>query len=410
MKRNISRAQHSLLILWRTQSGVYGFIRGMEMTFHLYLCRESDSKGPFEFGINIEFALLTADGSCYLFDTHNERRNNGKEKPISADGVLSLLCECDFSTGETTGELEDCGIYPIPLENQNASFSSLELPKNQNRIFSCSLVHIECSVSGVQSPVSKRHERERSKLHPSSRHGTMRRMLQYTYTDVLEDLQLENASQLYEAADKYQILSLKHKCSSFLKLNLDAANACDVLQLSDLHHDEQLKKPRKLTDAAKPRSFAKTHIIVGAFLMSAIRSYMKSTGIAVLQETCIQREEEILSGQPRNKNALCIYSVYPLHEACQIGCVPCTEFLLNMGADVHKLYRGKNPLHEACQHETTEWAELLVKYGANINALSSVQLSALNYACSAKSFACAEFLLEMGASVHFTEKSLFAVA
>ncbi|CAL1295009.1 unnamed protein product [Larinioides sclopetarius] len=46
---------------------------------------------------------------------------------------------------------------------------------------------------------------------------SVHRMLLYIYTDSLKDLQIENASKLYEAAEKYEILSLKSRCSFFLK-------------------------------------------------------------------------------------------------------------------------------------------------------------------------------------------------
>ncbi|CAL1282228.1 unnamed protein product [Larinioides sclopetarius] len=70
---------------------------------------------------------------------------------------------------------------------------------------------------------------------------TVHRMLIYIYTDVLEDLQFESASELYSAADKYEILSLKEKCSSFLKDSLNPTNACDLLALADRHQDDDLK-------------------------------------------------------------------------------------------------------------------------------------------------------------------------
>ncbi|GBM65208.1 TD and POZ domain-containing protein 5 [Araneus ventricosus] len=70
---------------------------------------------------------------------------------------------------------------------------------------------------------------------------TVRRMLLYVYTDSLEDLQYESASKLYTAADKYDIFSLKCKCSSFLKDNLCPTKACDVLILADQHQDNDLK-------------------------------------------------------------------------------------------------------------------------------------------------------------------------
>ncbi|XP_055952079.1 speckle-type POZ protein-like B isoform X1 [Argiope bruennichi] len=70
---------------------------------------------------------------------------------------------------------------------------------------------------------------------------TVRRMLLYLYTDTLEELHWEAASDLYVAAEKYQILTLKNKCSFFLKANLSFTNACGILLLADLHQDKELK-------------------------------------------------------------------------------------------------------------------------------------------------------------------------
>lgn len=70
---------------------------------------------------------------------------------------------------------------------------------------------------------------------------TLHRMLLYIYTDTLEDLQLDDVCKLYTAADKYEIESLSLRCSSFLKDNLSPTKACDILVLSDLHHDNNLK-------------------------------------------------------------------------------------------------------------------------------------------------------------------------
>ncbi|GFR10068.1 speckle-type POZ protein-like B [Trichonephila clavata] len=71
---------------------------------------------------------------------------------------------------------------------------------------------------------------------------TMRKMLLYMYTDKVEDLQWESASQLYAASDKYNISSLRIKCSAILKAKLSLINACRILSLADLHQDEVLKK------------------------------------------------------------------------------------------------------------------------------------------------------------------------
>ncbi|GIY97695.1 speckle-type POZ protein [Caerostris extrusa] len=70
---------------------------------------------------------------------------------------------------------------------------------------------------------------------------TLQRMLKYLYTADVEGLQWESAIDLYKAADKYEILSLKKQCSSFLKFNLTQTKACEILLLSDLHMDDDLK-------------------------------------------------------------------------------------------------------------------------------------------------------------------------
>ncbi|KAF8771425.1 TD and POZ domain-containing protein 1 [Argiope bruennichi] len=71
---------------------------------------------------------------------------------------------------------------------------------------------------------------------------TVRRMLLFIYSDTLDDLDYESAKSLYFAADKYSIVSLKLRCSRFLKQKLLQSNCCDVLLLADRHQDNDLKK------------------------------------------------------------------------------------------------------------------------------------------------------------------------
>ncbi|GFY77742.1 TD and POZ domain-containing protein 1 [Trichonephila inaurata madagascariensis] len=71
---------------------------------------------------------------------------------------------------------------------------------------------------------------------------TVRLMLLYMYTDKLEDLPWEKAFQLYAASDKYDIASLRSKCSAILKAKLSPSNACQILNLANLHNDGVLKK------------------------------------------------------------------------------------------------------------------------------------------------------------------------
>ncbi|CAL1294230.1 unnamed protein product [Larinioides sclopetarius] len=71
---------------------------------------------------------------------------------------------------------------------------------------------------------------------------TVRRFLLYLYTDQLEDLTWDEALQLFKAADKYAVVSLREKCSVFLERNLNLENACEALMFSDLHQDKDLKE------------------------------------------------------------------------------------------------------------------------------------------------------------------------
>ncbi|KAF8770887.1 speckle-type POZ protein-like B [Argiope bruennichi] len=71
---------------------------------------------------------------------------------------------------------------------------------------------------------------------------TVRRLLMFIYTDTVKDMTWQNAMELYAAADKYQIDSLKLKCSTFFRLNVQPTNCCDLLWLSDLHQDADLKQ------------------------------------------------------------------------------------------------------------------------------------------------------------------------
>ncbi|KAF8771066.1 TD and POZ domain-containing protein 3 [Argiope bruennichi] len=70
---------------------------------------------------------------------------------------------------------------------------------------------------------------------------TVRRMLLFLYMDFVEELDFTSAKELYFAADKYDIISLKHRCSLCMQQNLCLSNVCEVLFLADMHQDQDLK-------------------------------------------------------------------------------------------------------------------------------------------------------------------------
>ncbi|XP_055952842.1 speckle-type POZ protein-like [Argiope bruennichi] len=71
---------------------------------------------------------------------------------------------------------------------------------------------------------------------------TVSRMLLFMYSDSLDDLEYESAKNLYYAADKYNIVSLKHRCSNLLKQKILIPNCCDILFLAEKHQDNDLKR------------------------------------------------------------------------------------------------------------------------------------------------------------------------
>ncbi|XP_055951719.1 speckle-type POZ protein-like [Argiope bruennichi] len=107
---------------------------------------------------------------------------------------------------------------------------------------------VHTSILGARSPVFKAmfSSEMKEKINGSADVSdlddeTVRRLLLYFYSDKLEDLNWNVAFQLYKAADKYSVISLKEKCSFFMKSNLHLENVCDALILSDLHQDKDLK-------------------------------------------------------------------------------------------------------------------------------------------------------------------------
>lgn len=70
---------------------------------------------------------------------------------------------------------------------------------------------------------------------------TMHHLLTFLYTDSADGVTWEAAYKLYFAADKYSVQSLKQRCAATLAQGLTVGNVCQVLELSDMHQDRELK-------------------------------------------------------------------------------------------------------------------------------------------------------------------------
>ncbi|GFT22813.1 speckle-type POZ protein A [Nephila pilipes] len=185
--------------------------------------------------------------------------------------ILTLLCECGFTTGILSEEIEKIR-YGCPpsfrignlidddLDSEEMSDLTSILLKDLDSLYKDNLLcdtnlktntgifPAHKSILSARSQVFKAMFTNDMKEKTSEYvyvedldDDTIQRMLLYVYTAVVEDLQWESASQLYVAADKYAILSLKNKCSSFLKNNLSSNNACELMLLADMHQDQDLK-------------------------------------------------------------------------------------------------------------------------------------------------------------------------
>ncbi|GFY56060.1 hypothetical protein TNIN_348811 [Trichonephila inaurata madagascariensis] len=107
---------------------------------------------------------------------------------------------------------------------------------------------------------------------------TVQRMLLYIYTATMPNLLWDSACNLYAAADKYEILSLKSDCSSFLKDNISSDNVLDLFILADKYQDEDLKSSMKefllyhrgFFKTSEWKFFMKTNLQLAADLMCLV--------------------------------------------------------------------------------------------------------------------------------------------
>ncbi|GBO15394.1 Protein maternal effect lethal 26 [Araneus ventricosus] len=199
-----------------------------------------------------------------------KERLMAKRSQYLPNDVLTLQCECAYSTGNAFEEGEKVGPGCVNVEipqltyslhsgdNSSLSVEALEEDlqwlytdgflsdvklKTNSKIFPAHKI-----ILSTRSPVFKAMFTSNMKEKSSKivdiedmDDDTVHRMLFYIYTADVEDLQWEGALKLYVAADKYEILTLKMKCSAYIAANLNPNNACDALVLADLHQDVKLK-------------------------------------------------------------------------------------------------------------------------------------------------------------------------
>ncbi|GFR15874.1 TD and POZ domain-containing protein 3 [Trichonephila clavata] len=272
-------------------------------TFHFQLLDTSRNRVEF-LNLKIIFAEHE-DNLLYPLSISKGKLMKNKRLYLPND-ILTLHCECTFTDGIVSERIEKiCQGCPSLIQEENLACNNLKskntsldltriLQENLESLYKENLLcdtklktkarsfpaH-KCILSG-RSPVFKamfiNDMRERNSECVNIEDlddDTVQTMLLYIYTATVPDLQWGSACNLYTAADKYEILTLKYKCSSFLKDNLSPENACDLLILADRHHDEDLKSKaekfilndEEIFDTNRWKLFMKTNLQLAADLM-----------------------------------------------------------------------------------------------------------------------------------------------
>ncbi|GFQ71295.1 tdpoz2 [Trichonephila clavata] len=238
-------------------------------TFRLYLVDSSgDRTECLDDEITFDQHIKTAS---FILTFSKEQLMKNKNRYLPND-VLQLYCECDTATGNMLEEIEKASygclssiqegnitsnnlkskkvfLDPTRILKENLEFSYTENLLCDTKLKTkTGLFNAHKFILGARSPVFKamfttdmREKNNECVTIEDLDDDTVQRMLLYIYTATLQDLQWDNACNLYVAADKYEILSLKNECSFFLKDNLSEDNCCDLLILADTHQDEDLK-------------------------------------------------------------------------------------------------------------------------------------------------------------------------
>ncbi|GBM80958.1 TD and POZ domain-containing protein 4 [Araneus ventricosus] len=150
-------------------------------------------------------------------NTNSSKEHHTKCLTTLKDGLISLFSEgilCDTKLKTST---DNFPAHKVVLSAQSPVFKSMFATDMREKTSSC--VDIEDLDA-----------------------DTVHKMLLFMYSDTVDNLNYESAKNLYFAADKYNIVSLRHKCSDFLKQYLLHSNCCEVLLLAENHQDTDLKR------------------------------------------------------------------------------------------------------------------------------------------------------------------------
>ncbi|XP_035225797.1 protein roadkill-like [Stegodyphus dumicola] len=224
--------------------------------FHISLCRVHDDQYR---PILVRSKISSEHSGCSLNKHLFEGKENWKcaafSRSISEDteDVLLLECQFKFSDCKALTKCVDSSFAAAPstglrylnsnLRNlyETGEFSDVNIDVGSRIFFAHKFIlssrsSVFAKMFETEMIESKNSVVEISDVDPN----IIAEMLLFMYSGSLDEPLEKTATQLYSAADKYDVPTLMSKCSSFLKSNFSVKNVLSVLQLADMHSDDDL--------------------------------------------------------------------------------------------------------------------------------------------------------------------------
>ncbi|GBM73845.1 Speckle-type POZ protein [Araneus ventricosus] len=216
--------------------------------------------------------------------------------------ILTLHFELVICKGTETSSIEEL-CYAVPLDSarkkktimddllqfyEKQKYCDVKLQVGNETIQAHRAVL--CSRSPIFREMFESDISENKKVITDADMTTLKCMLLFMYTENIESLKLENVLKLYSVADKYQYEALRKQCSLFLASNIQLANVCEVLILSNNCGDDELKTAsldyirlhaNEVFGLQEWKSFVRNNILLASealgYVSSAIqKSYIES--------------------------------------------------------------------------------------------------------------------------------------
>ncbi|GBM61696.1 Speckle-type POZ protein B [Araneus ventricosus] len=287
---SLQRGQKRRILLNPTSRGgiqltVNSFLR--EENGEEYVCIGIEDSSEIDYSwYSIQLCLLGVEGKVVHskkafanIESHitffEKRKLMDDEASLIPNDVLCLRCEIQGEAKTVWSRIENCrhinsmNLVTLAKEMDEVALTEPEMTSNVSSSFTEAIKSL--LEEGTLSDVSLRTDSKSFPAHkcilsarspvfkamfngdmkektskfveiPDLDEDTLRELLSYIYTDMVTELEWRGATDLYRAADKYELLDLKRRCSIFLKSDLSVSSVCTVLVLADLHHDQELRE------------------------------------------------------------------------------------------------------------------------------------------------------------------------